>query len=76
MNLGTFKRRAYITGFLIFSVACFFMYTLFKLHFSNLIVVSNKKNPVVKRGYIRDRNGYLLALSIERNSLFANPEEI
>lgn len=76
MNLGKFKRRAYITGFLILSAACFFIFTLFGLHFSDLIIISNKRNPVVKRGYIRDRNGYLLALSIERNSLFANPEEI
>ncbi len=76
MNLGKFKRRVYITGFLIFGTACFFIFTLFDLHFSDLIIISNKKNSVVKRGYIRDRNGYLLALSIERDSLFANPEEI
>lgn len=76
MHQKKFKRRVYITGLLAFSIACFFIYKLFDLHFSSRIIISDPKGGVVKRGYIKDKNGYLLAISIEKNSLFANPEEI
>jgi cell division protein FtsI/penicillin-binding protein 2 len=76
MHQKKFKRRVYITGLLIFSIACFFIYKLFNLHFTSRILISDQKKAVVKRGYIKDKNGYLLAISIEKNSLFANPEEV
>ncbi len=76
MHQKKFKRRVYITGLLIFSIACFFIYKLFNLHFTGRIIISNQKKEVIKRGYIKDKNGYLLAISIEKDSLFANPEEI
>lgn len=76
MNQKVFKRRVYIAGLLFAVLAVSFILRLFNLHFSDDIVVSRNRKAETHRGYIRDRNGYLLALSIEKNSLFANPEEI
>ncbi|HOD13578.1 MAG TPA: penicillin-binding protein [Spirochaetota bacterium] len=76
MNQKVFKRRVYIAGLLFAVLAVSFILRLFNLHFSDNIVVSRNRKAETHRGYIRDRNGYLLALSIEKNSLFANPEEV
>jgi cell division protein FtsI (penicillin-binding protein 3) len=76
MNQKVFKRRVYIAGILFAVLSVSFIIRLFNLHFSGSIVSSNKGKTETHRGYIRDRNGFLLALSIEKNSLFANPEEV
>ena len=76
MNQKVFKRRVYIAGLLFAVLSLVFIFRLFNLHFSGKVVVSNDKKTEMHRGYIRDRNGFVLAISIEKNSLFANPEEI
>src|SRR3990172_3351902 len=75
MNQKVFKRRVYITGLLFTVLSLAFIVRLFNLHFSNKVIVSNENGTEYHRGYIRDRNGFILAISIEKNSLFANPEE-
>ena len=76
MNQKVFKRRVYIAGLLFSIISLAFMVRLFNLHFSDKVIVSNENETENHRGYIRDRNGFILAISIEKNSLFANPEEI
>ncbi len=76
MDQKVFKRRIMLTGLFIMSIACFFIYRLSSLHFSDKIRISTYKSSDTRRGYIKDRNGYILAISIEKNSLFANPMEI
>ncbi len=76
MNQKVFKRRVYSAGLIFALISLAFIVRLFNLHFSSRIVVPETKKTDVRRGCIRDRNGYLLALSIEKYSLFANPEEI
>lgn len=73
-----FNRRVYITSFLILFVACLYIIKLFSLHFSDKIVLNSPyHNPeLVRRGYITDRNGNILSMSIEKGSLYANPEHI
>ncbi|MBN2435049.1 MAG: transpeptidase family protein [Spirochaetes bacterium] len=57
------------TGLLIVRVAV--------LHFSDRIVLkSGPKIENLRRGYIKDSAGNILAISIETRSLFANPEKI
>lgn len=76
MNQKVFKRRVYSAGFLFAILCVVYLSRLVTLHFSGKIVAPDKKKSDIHRGFIKDRNGYILALSIERNSLFANPEEI
>jgi len=76
MNQKVFKRRVYIAGLIFALLSVTFIIRLFNLHFSGKVVVSDGVRDDVRRGPIRDRNGYLLALSIEKHSVFANPEEI
>jgi cell division protein FtsI/penicillin-binding protein 2 len=76
MNQKVFKRRVYIAGLLFALLSLVFIIRLFHLHFSSKVVISDDKKTELHRGYIRDRNGFILAISIEKNSLFANPEEI
>src|SRR4030042_1183012 len=76
MNQKVFKRRVYVAGLLFALLSFMFIIRLFNLHFSTKLVVSDDRKGVTHRGSIRDRNGYILAISIEKNSLFANPEEI
>ena len=76
MNQKVFKRRVYSAGIL-FAVLCvIYIARLFTLHFSGRIVVPDNKKSDIHRGFIKDRSGYILALSVERDSLFANPDEI
>ncbi|HQO02569.1 MAG TPA: hypothetical protein PLI62_09885, partial [Spirochaetota bacterium] len=70
------KRRIYITGFLVAGIACFFVYKLFTLHFSSRIQLPDHNAGHARRGYILDRNGYIMAMSVEKESLFANPMKI
>ncbi|MBN2039362.1 MAG: PASTA domain-containing protein [Spirochaetes bacterium] len=76
MDQKVYKRRLVITGLFILSIACFFIYRLVNLHFSDKIKLSASVSSDKRRGYIKDRNGHILAVSILKNSLFANPQEI
>ena len=76
MNQQVSKRRAYITGLIILLISAFFIIKLSQLHFSKRISAPAGIKFDLKRGYITDRNGALLALSIETDSLFANPEKV
>ncbi len=76
MNRVTFTRRVYITGLLVTGIACFFIYRFVTLHFSPKITLGRSDEPAAWRGPIEDRRGALLAVNIERESLFANPLEI
>ncbi len=58
------------------SIACFFIYRFINLQFSDRIKLTPDKRLEVRRGFIKDKNGYILAISIESESLFANPEVI
>ena len=61
---------------LIGGIACFFTYRLLSLHFSEKIQLSDDSASETRRGLIMDRGGVVLAADIERESLFANPEEV
>lgn len=76
MEQKVFKRRVYVAAILITVIALFFIGRLFSLHFSRKIIVNKNNTPPVRRGFITDRNGYILSMSIESSSLFVNPEKI
>lgn len=76
MNRKVFKRRVIITGILIISIACFFIYRFTHLLLTEKIKLSAGQSAEIRRGYIKDRHGFILAISVERKSLFANPQEI
>jgi len=76
MNLPIFTRRVVFTGVLILGAALFLAYRLVVLHFSDSIYVPSDADREVHRGAILDRAGDLLAVCVERRSLFANPSEI
>jgi len=76
MNKETYKLRIYFTGVIILIISVIFIIRLFNLHYSTKITISNNKNPTIRRGYIKDSDGEILALSIVRHSLYANPSRI
>ncbi len=76
MNEGRFKRRVYVIGVLLTVIALFFVVHITRLHFSDRVTVPPPEKPDVRRGVIRDRNGYILALSVLSRSCYANPQEI
>jgi cell division protein FtsI (penicillin-binding protein 3) len=76
MNQKVFRKRVLATGIFIMGIACFFIYRLADLHFSSRISVTPKNNYETKRGYINDKNGNILSVSVEKHSLFINPKEI
>lgn len=76
MNKTLFKRRIYVTGLVLSVVMFVFTIRLFNLHFSDKIIIPQPRPLDTGRGIITDRNGYILAISIEMESLYANPEEI
>ena len=57
-------------------IAFFFIYKISNLHFSSRIKINSSTSNDNARGYIKDRNGYILAMSIKKDSLFANPQII
>ncbi len=76
MNKTLFRRRIYVTGLVLSVVMFVFTIRLFNLHFSDRITLTDSRPLDNGRGIITDRNGYILAISIEMDSLYANPEEI
>jgi cell division protein FtsI (penicillin-binding protein 3) len=76
MNDKVFKKRVLVTSVLFIAIAFAFIFRLFTLHFSDKIIISSKNKYQVRRGYIYDRNGSILAISIETPSLYVNPEKI
>ncbi|MFC1669679.1 penicillin-binding transpeptidase domain-containing protein [Spirochaetota bacterium] len=76
MDEKIFKRRVFISGLIILIISVFIVIKLFTLHFTEKIIIPKNGISITKRGYIKDRNGYLLAISIETDSLFANNEKI
>ncbi len=71
-----FRRRVFISGFILTLIASLFIVKLVTLHFSNKIIIDNSKQFPDRRGYIKDAHGTVLAMSIETRSLFANPQEV
>ncbi|HNX25155.1 MAG TPA: penicillin-binding transpeptidase domain-containing protein [Spirochaetota bacterium] len=76
MDKSVFKKRVLITGFILSIILFFFVLKLFNLHFSDKIILPAKEPIENGRGYIFDREGYLLALSIEFDSIYVNPQEL
>ncbi len=76
MNLPIFSRRVVFTGMLVLGAALYLAYRLVSLHFSGSIYVPSDADREVHRGAILAKGGDLLAVSVERRSLFANPSEI
>jgi cell division protein FtsI (penicillin-binding protein 3) len=76
MNDKVVNRRIYVAGGICLLVALALIVKLSTLHFSHRIVLAQTKKSSLKRGAIKDSGGYILAASIEMNSLFANPREI
>jgi len=76
MNQKLFRRRIYVTGLALIVLSAAFIVRLIHLHYSPRIIIKADENSRFLRGSIKDRNGFILAISIEKESLFANPEEI
>jgi cell division protein FtsI (penicillin-binding protein 3) len=76
MDKSVFKKRVLITGCILSVILFFFVLKLFNLHFSERIILPGKEPVENGRGYIFDREGYLLALSIEFDSVYVNPQEL
>ncbi|HOW82914.1 MAG TPA: penicillin-binding transpeptidase domain-containing protein [Spirochaetota bacterium] len=76
MDQGIFRRRVYISAVLFALASLFLIGKLASLHFSGKILIDSNPRPEIRRGAIKDRNGYILAMTIESRSLFANPMEI
>ena len=60
MNQKVFKRRVYFSGILLIIISFIFIVRLTTLHFSNKIIIKQKKTIETRRGYIKDRNGFIL----------------
>jgi cell division protein FtsI (penicillin-binding protein 3) len=76
MKKSVFKRRVFITGLILSIVLFFFVIKLVNLHFSDKIILPKPEPIEDGRGYIFDRDGYLLALSIRLDSFYVNPQEL
>ncbi|MCU0822723.1 MAG: penicillin-binding transpeptidase domain-containing protein [Spirochaetes bacterium] len=76
MNRKVFTRRVLLTGLFIFGLAFFYIYRFTGILFTEKINLTTEINTKIKRGRITDLNGYVLAMSVESQSLFANPQEI
>ncbi|MCL1864225.1 MAG: penicillin-binding transpeptidase domain-containing protein [Spirochaetes bacterium] len=76
MKKSVFRKRVFITGFILSIVLFFFVIKLVNLHFSDKIIIPKAEPIEDGRGCIFDRGGYLLALSILLNSFYVNPQEL
>ncbi len=77
MTVTTFNRRVIFFSILVFAFAAYLGLTVVKLHFSDKIYIGEKEKTVLpRRGDIYDSTGVLLATSIEKYSLFANPSHV
>ena len=76
MNRKAFNRRIYFTAAIIILISVFFLIKLIDLHFSDKIIIESDKTIEGRRGSIKDRNGNMLAMTIDSWSIYANPEEI
>jgi cell division protein FtsI/penicillin-binding protein 2 len=76
LNQEVFKKRIYATALLFIIIVLLFIIKIFNLHFSEKIILSQKEPKDNGRGFILDKSGYHLAMSIEYNSVFANPAEV
>jgi len=76
MNQKAFKRRIWFAAALVIALSTYMLVRLFSLHFSDKIIAEPPEKREARRGAIKDRNGTLLAMSIDSWSVYANPEEI
>lgn len=67
--------RVYLAGILIVGIAAYLLVAVYSLHFSDKIILSPKTGSV-RRGLIMDRQRNILAMSVERESLYAEPKKI
>jgi cell division protein FtsI/penicillin-binding protein 2 len=65
-------------GALVLGAACLLIVRLGMLHFSDKIPRPDPadRHSYVRRGYIKDANGAILAMSIDARSLYVNPQDI
>ncbi len=69
------KRRILLTLVFVSFIAIILIFNVTRLHFSTKVIVQNK-NDTIKRGDIVDANGYPLALSIYKYSIYADPRKV
>ncbi len=67
--------RLYLAGILIVGIAAYLLIAVYRLHVSEKIILSSKAGNV-RRGLIMDRQRNILAMSVERESLYAEPKKI
>lgn len=67
--------RIYLAGVLIVACTIYLLIAAYQLHFSDKILLSPPSEQV-RRGLILDRNRYILAISVDRESVYANPKKI
>ncbi|MCX7677698.1 MAG: penicillin-binding transpeptidase domain-containing protein [Spirochaetes bacterium] len=67
--------RVYLAGILIVVSAVYLSIAVYQLHFSGKILLSSPSENV-RRGLIFDRNKYILAISVERESIYAHPKKV
>lgn len=76
MNDRAFTWRVYFTAVVMVFLAVLLSLRLVHLHFSEKIFIAPPAKPPLRRGYIKDQQGRIMALSLKRPSLYANPERI
>jgi len=77
MTANTFNRRVIFFSVAVFAFAVYLAFKVVSLHFSDKIYLNEQeKEPPPRRGDIYDSTGVLLATSIEKYSLYANPSLI
>ncbi|HQL44143.1 MAG TPA: penicillin-binding transpeptidase domain-containing protein [Spirochaetota bacterium] len=69
------KRRILLTLVFVSFIAIVLIFNVTRLHFSRKVIVQNK-NDTIKRGDIVDVNGYPLALSVYKYSIYADPRKV
>ncbi len=76
MKQNVFRNCIYITIALDIIISVLFLIRLLDLHFSDRITLAGPSVEEVRRGAIMDRNGFILAMSVESWSMYANPQEV